>query len=29
MLAEAVPWVEEAIAMRNAVEHPTGTAAGL
>jgi hypothetical protein len=24
MLAEAVPWVEEAIAMRNAVEHPDG-----
>jgi hypothetical protein len=24
MLVEAVPWVEEAIAMRNAVEHPDG-----
>jgi hypothetical protein len=24
MLIEAVPWVEEAIAMRNAVEHPDG-----
>lgn len=29
MLVEAVPWVEEAVAMRNAVEHPDGYSGSL